>query len=247
MPSCPTPQTHTSLVRRLASKHHALRWLLASAMLSLLVACGTTTTQPVASGQYRVVSGDTLSKIARQHGQSVQSLMKMNSISNPNRLEVGQVLRVQGSGVATSRPAPTPSSGVSVTPTPSASARSGAAGISLAWPAEGNVNRGLKGPSPYGLYIINKVGTPIKSVADGKVVYAGNGLRGYGNLVIVNHASSYLSVYAHNRSITVKEGQSVRQGQKIAEMGSSESKQVGLYFELRHNGKSVNANSYLPK
>lgn len=241
-----TPQAPTYAARQLASTLYALRWLLAGAMLSLLVACGTTSA-PVGTGQYRVVSGDTLSKIARQHGQSVQSLMKMNKISNPNLIEVGQVLRVQGSGVVASGPAPTASTGASVTPTPGASARSQAAGISLAWPAEGNVNRGIKGPSPQGLYIINKAGTPIKSVANGKVVYAGNGLRGYGNLVIVNHASSYISVYAHNRSIAVKEGQSVRQGQKIAEMGSTESNQVGLYFELRRNGKAVNASSYLPK
>lgn len=247
MPCYQSPESRSPVVSRLATIPHTLRWLLAGLMISLLVACGSTGTKPVGPGEYRVVAGDTLNKIARQHGQSVQSLMKMNNISNPNRINVGQVLRVQSSGTATARPSASAPSTASVTPTPSASATSRSAGISLAWPAEGNVNRGLKGPSPQGLYIVNKAGTPVKSVADGKVVYAGNGLRGYGNLVIVNHASNYLSVYAHNRTIVVKEGQSVRQGQKIAEMGDTESKQVGLYFELRHNGKAVNAGNYLPK
>ncbi len=212
-----------------------------AALLALLVACGTTT-RPVGAGQYRVAAGDTLTKIARQHGQSVSSLMRMNNISNPNRIKVGQVLRVQGGSVASSgSSAPAPASSYPKPgPTP-------ANAINLIWPADGSLSRSIKGPSPLGIFVVNKSGTPIKAVASGKVVYAGNNLRGYGNLVIVHHASNFLSVYAHNRSLSVKEGQQVKQGQQVAVMGNTESKQVGLYFELRHNGKPVNALSYLPR
>ncbi|TEA78358.1 M23 family metallopeptidase [Allopusillimonas ginsengisoli] len=219
------------------------RLFIIAALMSLLVACGTT--KPVGPGQYRVAAGDTLTKIARQHGQSVSSLMRMNNISNPNRIKVGQVLRVQKSTGSAS------ASGSTAGSTPSASypppGPRPANAINLIWPADGNPDRSIKGPSPQGIFIVNKAGTPVKAVAEGKVVYAGNSLRGYGNLVIVHHASEFLSVYAHNRALAVKEGQRVKQGQRIADMGNSESKQVGLYFELRHNGKPVSALSYLPR
>lgn len=221
----------------------SLRILLMAALLSLLVACGTT--RPAGPGQYRVVAGDTLTKIARQHGQSVGALMRMNGLRNADRLEVGQVLKV-GQGAS-----PAPSDSTNTTSTPSAKlpppAPRPSNAINLIWPAQGTPDRSIKGPSPDGLYILNKAGTPIQAVADGKVVYAGNNLRGYGNLIIVHHASDFLSVYAHNRSLAVKEGQQVKQGQRIADMGNSESKRVGLYFELRHNGKPVSALSYLPR
>ena len=92
-----------------------------------------------------------------------------------------------------------------------------------------------------------KAGDPVVAAGDGKVVYAGAGLRGYGELVIVKHNAIFLSAYAHNRKILVKEGQQVSRGQKIAEMGKTDSDSVKLHFEIRKQGKPVDPERYLPK
>ncbi|MBP7943543.1 MAG: peptidoglycan DD-metalloendopeptidase family protein, partial [Polynucleobacter sp.] len=88
-------------------------------------------------------------------------------------------------------------------------------------------------------------GEPVTAASDGKVVYAGNSLRGYGNLVIIKHDNTYLTAYAHNRTLLVKEGDAVKKGQKIAEMGDTDTNSVKLHFELRVNGKPVNPTPYL--
>ncbi|MFC3339208.1 peptidoglycan DD-metalloendopeptidase family protein [Paracandidimonas soli] len=228
----------------------SLRLCLAAVCLALLAACGTTGQKAVGPGQYRVVAGDTLTQIARKHGQSVDSLMRMNNLRNPNNIKVGQVLRVgsASSGPAASGSLPDAGSGTVVRGQRQAPAAAvPRTTIGLAWPAEGSAVRSSTGPSPHGVYISNKAGTPVKAVAAGTVVYSGNGLRGYGNLIIVRHASDYISVYAHNRSLAVSEGQSVKQGQKVAEMGSTDINRTVLYFELRYNGKAVDAMRYLPK
>ena len=107
------------------------------------------------------------------------------------------------------------------------------------WPAQGKVTRGYDGSGSNGIVISNASGTSVVAAAAGTVAYSGSGLRGYGHLVIVKHNASFLSIYAHNSKLLVKEGQRVTQGQKIAEMGNSDSKQVGLYFELRYDGQAV--------
>jgi murein DD-endopeptidase MepM/ murein hydrolase activator NlpD len=116
----------------------------------------------------------------------------------------------------------------------------------LVWPAQGKVTRGYDGGGSNGIVISNSAGTPVVAAAGGTVAYSGSGLRGYGHLVIVKHNASFLSIYAHNSKLLVKEGQSVKQGQKIAEMGNSDSKQVGLYFELRYDGQAVDPAGNLP-
>ena len=107
------------------------------------------------------------------------------------------------------------------------------------WPATGNVIGSFDESRTKGLAIGGKTGDPIYAAADGRVVYAGSGLRGYGNLVIVKHNNTYLTAYAHNQTLLVKEDQVVRRGQKIAEMGSSEAERVQLHFEIRRQGKPV--------
>ena len=97
-----------------------------------------------------------------------------------------------------------------------------------------------------GVDIAGKMGDPVMAAGDGKVVYSGTGLRGYGKLVIIKHNATYLSAYAHNRTILVKEGESVSKGQKIAEMGNSDADQVKLHFEVRRQGKPVDPLKYLP-
>ena len=225
-------------------------------MALLLAACAST---PVGPGFYRVKSGDTLTQIAREHHQSVGDLMRWNRLESGNRIDVGQVLRVAppgGSATAesSSRPAARSGSGSS------GSVKSGAAkrvsanpadttplrGITLVWPAQGTVAQRFNGSSSNGLRIVNTAGTPVIAAAAGSVAYASNGLRGYGNLVIIRHASGFLTIYAHNRRLLVKQGQQVTQGQKIAEMGNSDSKQVELYFELRQSGKPVDPARALP-
>jgi len=95
------------------------------------------------------------------------------------------------------------------------------------------------GSSSRGITIANVAGTPVVAAAAGTVMYANDGLRAYGNLIIIQHDANYLTIYAHNRKLLVKEGQKVAQGQRIAEMGATGSHQVALYFELRHNGQAV--------
>lgn len=116
------------------------------------------------------------------------------------------------------------------------------------WPTKGRVIRNFSAGEQgnKGLDIAGKRGQPIVSTAAGTVVYSGNALRGYGNLIIVKHNDNYLSAYAHNDKLLVSEGQSVKSGQKIATMGSSGTKSVKLHFEIRYQGKSVNPKRYLP-
>ncbi len=116
------------------------------------------------------------------------------------------------------------------------------------WPTKGRIIKGFSAGDQgnKGIDIAGQRGQSIVSTANGTVVYSGNALRGYGNLVIVKHNDSYLSAYAHNERLLVKEGQSVKAGQKIATMGSSGANGVRLHFEIRYQGKSVNPNRYLP-
>lgn len=114
------------------------------------------------------------------------------------------------------------------------------------WPAAGKVIATFNDSSSKGVDISGKAGDPVLAAADGKVVYSGTGLRGYGQLVIVKHSTAYLTAYAHNSKILVKEGQTVTRGQKIAEMGSSDADQVKLHFEVRKQGKPVDPLKHLP-
>ena len=114
------------------------------------------------------------------------------------------------------------------------------------WPAAGPVATGFDEVKSKGLAITGKVGDPVLAAADGRVVYAGAGLRGYGNLVIVKHNATYLTAYAHNQALLVKEDQAVRRGQKIAEMGNSDAERVQLHFEIRRQGKPVDPARLLP-
>lgn len=114
------------------------------------------------------------------------------------------------------------------------------------WPARGQLVGTFSEGGSKGVDIAGKLGDPVIAAADGKIVYSGTGLRGYGKLVIIKHNTTYLSAYAHNQTILVKEGQGVTRGQKIAEMGNSDADQVKLHFEVRRQGKPVDPLKYLP-
>jgi len=145
--------------------------------------------------------------------------------------------------VGVSAPAATPAPPAPATPTAVAE---GEEGISWSWPALGPVASGFEENKTKGLAITGKAGDPVLAAADGRVVYAGSGLRGYGNLVIVKHNNLFLSAYAHNQTLLVKEDQVVRRGQKIAEMGSTDAERVQLHFEIRRQGKPVDPARLLP-
>jgi lipoprotein NlpD len=115
------------------------------------------------------------------------------------------------------------------------------------WPARGQLIGTFSEGGSKGVDIAGRLGDPVIAAADGKIVYSGTGLRGYGKLVIIKHNTTYLSAYAHNQTILVKEGQSVTRGQKIAEMGNSDADQVKLHFEVRRQGKPVDPMKYLPQ
>ena len=224
-------------------------------------------------GFYSVRPGDTLTKIALDHGQAWRDIAKWNGLDNPNVIEVDQVLRVappvmeaaanrQAKPVMAQNQVP-PSSATSNTPTPSATSASisntpnatpsasppanvSDDGMAFAWPHPGPVLAGFDETKNKGLDFAGKAGDPVLAAGDGKVVYAGSGLRGYGNLVILKHNNTYLTAYAHNQTLLVKEDQSVTKGQRIADMGSSDSDRVKLHFEIRKQGKPVDPAKLLP-
>jgi lipoprotein NlpD len=219
-------------------------------------------------GFYTVQRGDTLTRIGLEHGQGWRDLAKWNSLGNPDVIEVGQVLRVSppGGAVETAgvvvRPvvpsSVNPSAPItSSPPTVVTSAKAEPApvpvspaanddGLGFIWPATGAVIAGFDEVKNKGLDISGKAGDPVIAAADGQVVYAGAGLRGYGNLVILKHNSTFLTAYAHNQALLVKEDQKVRKGQKIAEMGKSDADRVKLHFEVRRQGKPVDPAKLLP-
>lgn len=129
--------------------------------------------------------------------------------------------------------------------TSTATAAAMADGVKFAWPAKGKVIAGFNESSNKGINIAGKMGEPVEAAADGKVVYAGSGLRGYGNLVIIKHDNNYLTAYAHNSKILVKEGETVKRGQRIADMGDSDTDTVMLHFEVRRQGKPVDPMKFL--
>lgn len=221
-------------------------------------------------GYYSVKPGDTLIRIGLENGQSWKDIARWNNLENPNLIEVGQVLRVVPPGAAVAAapvapavvggdtgvvtrpvgsPAVAPAAGAAApvpAPVPAPAAASAEDGVAFVWPASGSLLAGFDEARNKGYDIGGKAGDPVLAAADGRVVYAGAGLRGYGNLVILKHNNTYLTAYAHNQTLLVKEDQSVRKGQKIAEMGSTDADRVKLHFEIRRQGKPVDPSRYLP-
>ena len=217
---------------------------------------------PPKSAYYVVKPGDTLIKIGLEHGQNWRDIIRWNSIENPNIIEVGQVLRVfppmvdPTTDAVVVKPVTTPSqvinTGTEAKSTPVNTPQSVQPVENtddttvFAWPASGNLIAVFDDLKNKGIDISGKTGDPVYAAADGRVVYAGAGLRGYGNLVIVKHSNNFLTAYAHNQSLLVREDQSVKRGQKIAEMGISDSETVKLHFEIRKQGKPVDPVKLLP-
>ncbi|WP_374691542.1 peptidoglycan DD-metalloendopeptidase family protein [Accumulibacter sp.] len=282
---------------------------------------------PGSKDGYVVKRGDTLHSIALDHGLDYRELAAWNNIENPNRILVGQVLRVRAPGAAAAaegvivrpiaagaaveqrplaaavspageqrspaaavdalkrsplagkepyseqalaraqaqaaepvaavapvavKPEARPEAKPEVRPEVKADseARTGDASgnddVNWMWPASGKLIGTFSDGGNKGIDIAGKAGDSVVAAGSGKVVYSGTGLRGYGKLVIVKHNNTYLTAYAHNQNVLVKEGQSVGKGQKIAEMGNSDADQVKLHFEIRRQGKPVDPLKLLP-
>ena len=220
-------------------------------------------------GYYTVRSGDTLIRIGLDMGQNWRDIARWSKLENTNLIEVGQVLRVMppsadASGVVVRPVAPAGrvdakpldprvagSAGAASAPAamplpPTTDVREGAEDLTWSWPAAGAVLMPFDEAKSKGLAIAGNAGDPVLAAADGRVVYVGSGIRGYGNLVIVKHNATFLTAYAHNQALLVKEDQAVRRGQKIAEMGSSDADRVQLHFEIRRQGKPVDPARLLP-
>lgn len=201
-------------------------------MILFTSACvsGPNTKGPVPAGYYRVQSGDTLYRIALRFGQSTATLAKWNNLSDPGQLEVGQVIKVSNKG------APDAGSTV-VRPTNN---------LSMKWPVDSRqIIASYNGTTNKGIDFAGERGAPVRAAEAGKVLFAGEGVRGYGKLILISHNRTTLTAYAHNETMLVKKDQTVKAGEQIATMGDSETDRVKLHFEVRVNGKAVNPMSYL--
>jgi lipoprotein NlpD len=229
-------------------------------------------------GYYTVKPRDTLIGIGLEAGHSYKDIARWNALDNPDKIEVGQVLRVvppasASEPVAVAVAKPVASAAITSTPIapgqskPAVAAASAASAAPVAaapasaatpaavvadddmgwmWPANGAVLNGFDEAKNKGLDIGGASGDAVLAAADGRVVYAGAGLRGYGNLIILKHNNVYLTAYAHNKTLLVKEDATVKKGQKIAEMGDSDADRVKLHFEVRKQGKPVDPAKYMP-
>ncbi len=223
-----------------------------------------------AEGVHTVTRGDTLYSIALRYGVDVRELARWNGISDTSVLSIGQTLRLTPpAGVATVTPVapagttevhPLPAPGVAEAGPPVAPAAVPPAitkpepvkpapvesTVNWLWPAPGKVIETFDETHNKGIDIAGNEGDPVLAAADGDVVYVGSALRGYGNLVIVKHNEEFISAYAHNRQILVKQGQGVKRGQRIAEIGRTDADRTKLHFEVRRQGKPVDPLRYLP-
>lgn len=210
------------------------------------------------SGTYEVVRGDTLYSIAWRQGIDHRDLADWNQLDSPDKIYPGQTLRLSPStGEGRQRTTAASATGRSSSPSrpqtpppPSSNSRSSvraSSSIDWVWPVQGDVLKGFSadGDGKQGINIGGQDAQDIKAAATGRVVYSGNGLVGYGNLIILKHEGDFLTAYGYNRELLVKEGEAVRGGQVIARMGRNGNRPM-LHFELRREGRPVDPVGYLP-
>ncbi|WP_051195598.1 amidase activator ActS [Siccibacter turicensis] len=198
---------------------------------------------------YTVKRGDTLYRISRMTGTSVATLARMNGISAPYTLQVGQKVRVSGSGAKSTATAShkavksRPSASVAKSPAPPVGQRC------WRWPTSGKVIMPFSDSDGgnKGIDIAGQRGQAVYAAGAGRVVYVGSQLRGYGNLVMIKHGEDYITAYAHNDTTQVNNGQQVKAGQKIATMGSTGAESVRLHFQIRYRATAIDPQRYLPR
>lgn len=252
---------------------------------------------PSANGLHTVQRGDTLYAIAFANSLDYREVADWNRLESPDRILVGQVLRLTpppgaveikpldevpapsarpllepplqrepqavllayseanwaqvsaapAAPAASAAAQPAPPAAPAVAPPAAPASTASAAADGWLWPVDGTLAGRFGAAGGKGIDIVGQRNAPVKAVAPGKVVYSGSGLRGYGRLLIIKHAGEFLSAYAHNEAILVKEGDSVSAGQKIALMGDSDADRVKLHFEIRRYGKPLDPLNYLPE
>jgi len=217
--------------------------------------------------EYVVRKGDALYSIAWSVGLDYQDIAKWNRIRPPYVIQPGQRLRLRPPTAKATPPNTASNTRISVVQKPSSgvptqttqpktnhssriahkpAVKSGKAPGAWKWPAKGELvgkYRPAKGVN--GIQISGQNGSPVTAAASGQVVYVGEGLRGYGKLVILKHSATFLSAYAHNKAILVSEGDNIKSGQQIAQMGNSGASSTMLHFEIRKDGKPVDPLQYL--
>lgn len=227
--------------------------------------------QVIPTDAHRVETGETLYAIAWRYGLDYRDLARWNSVAEPFTIYPGRILRVtrpavlpplarapqpsapvqQASAPPPARVSPRPAkpapAATTTTPPGAAHAIDERAVDTWDWPVRGPILGAFGKDGGKGIDIGGMHGAPVKAAAPGYVVYSGSGLRGYGKLIIVKHNKRYLSAYAHNNHLHAKEGDTVESGQRIADMGSTDSKVVKLHFEIRRDGQPVDPARYLPR
>lgn len=236
-----------------AFAHNMIKCAVSLILIFIFTACSS-------HRHYRVQSGDSLYTISWQYGLDYREVADWNGIKAPYRIREGQVLRMYPASesekwsAVSKKPGPAPIGDIDHERTanqqalnsakPAPGATPSLTKINWQWPTEGTVPR--TSAKIRALSIEGQDGQVVRAAAAGKIVYAGNGLTRYGNLIIVKHDEEFLSAYAHNKSILVKEGEQVIKGQVIAKMGKRPDGKALLHFEIRRDGKPVNPLIYLP-
>ncbi|GAB3508124.1 peptidoglycan DD-metalloendopeptidase family protein [Pseudoxanthomonas daejeonensis] len=246
-----------------------MRVVLAMVLAMAMAACSSTvvrTPQGEGSGSTAsagrsgatvvVQQGDTLYSIARRNGVAVTDMARWNGLQPPYTIYPGQRLSLGQAGGSRGATAPTrtvvapkPATTAGQQPAPKPTSAPASSGFSWRWPAQGVLLATfVPGDNTrQGIDIGGSSGLPVTAAADGVVVYSGAGLVGYGELIIIKHNEQWLSAYGHNRKRLVAEGQKVKAGEQIAEMGRSGTDREKLHFEIRYNGKPIDPLLYLPK
>lgn len=234
----------------------AQRGLIAAVLAAALLAGGCATRLGAAfePDVYVVRPGDTLYSIAWRYQIDYEDLLRWNEVDDPDNIHPGDRIRLGPRAAAPDRmaravaqPPSEPSAAASASPAATAPDGRGTVGT-WRWPTEGEVvgtftDGRLAGR---GVDIAGAEGQPVQATAAGRVVYSGNGLQAYGQLIIIRHAGDFLSAYAHNKELLVTEGKRVASGQQIARMGRTLDGEALLHFEIRHRGRPVDPLDYLP-
>ncbi|CAD6525842.1 peptidoglycan DD-metalloendopeptidase family protein [Paraburkholderia sabiae] len=209
------------------------------------------TDKPVSGGYYRVKPGDTLYRIAANHGQRSDDIVKWNNLADAGHIEPGSVLRI----------APPPDASVERTAAaPQASAKAPTKRDTVdasqkldnnpsrfSWPARGTLSAVYGQGKSKGMVIAAKAGDQVRAAAPGRVVFAGDGGKPYGKLIVIKHDDTLVTAYGHNRKLLVKEGTNVKRGETIAEMANTDRDEGSMQFEVRKDGKPVDPAPYLPR
>ena len=204
---------------------------------------------------HRVRAGETLYSIAFEYGRDHRDVARWNRISRPYTIYPKQKLRIipiSSDGKTTKQLTKDKyrrSTSRKSLPSDNKNRYVTNSKLKWRWPTQGKVisTFSIRDPGRRGIDIVGRKGQPVNAAAAGRVVYRGNGLRGYGNLIIVKHNETYFSAYAHTENVVIKENEKVKLGQKLADMGNTNSERTKLHFEIRRNGKPVNPLKYLPK